>query len=108
MTVEDLFAAEAKLRCAARDYSSVGHAPSTQTLECKRRHARELREAARSYARIADAFEEAMASRIAQESGCGHLADSDTPAANLMPDPCPNCGRYYVNDDNSVEPAVRP
>lgn len=35
---------------------------------------------------------------------CCHLADCDEPAPNLMPDPCPNCGRWYVNDDNSVEP----
>jgi hypothetical protein len=29
--------------------------------------------------------------------------DDDNPGENLMPEPCPNCGRYYVNDDNSVE-----
>jgi hypothetical protein len=34
---------------------------------------------------------------------CTHIADSDEPSANLMPDPCPNCELYYVNDDNSVE-----
>lgn len=39
---------------------------------------------------------------------CHHLADCDEPAPNLMPDPCQNCGRWYVNDDNSVERPVRP
>lgn len=34
---------------------------------------------------------------------CYHFADSDGPTPGLMPDPCPNCGRWYVNDDNSVE-----
>lgn len=104
MTVEDLFAAEAKLRRAARDYSSVEHAPHNQSLECKSRHARDLRDAARAYAKLADAFEAALAEVMKPTPGCLHLADSDEPDPGLMPDPCPNCGRYYVNDGNTVEP----
>lgn len=58
-TVEDMFDAEAQLRIKARDYSSAEHGQTS--IELRRNAARELRNAAKRFARLADAFDAAMA-----------------------------------------------
>lgn len=55
-TIEHLFAAEARLRCAASKYSSTYGMHLSEDRN-------ELRDAARAYARIADEIEQAMQER---------------------------------------------
>lgn len=58
MTIEDLFAAEAQLRRAASDYSSVEH--TQQSIGCRRDAMKALRVAAVRYCQVAERFDRAM------------------------------------------------
>lgn len=75
LAVEDLFDAEADLRTAAREYSSVEHGMCS--IEVRRRHSRTLRSAARKYARIADAVDRACQSAAIESARV--LTDSGRP-----------------------------
>lgn len=55
-TIEQLFVAEARLRCAASKYASTYGMHLSEDRK-------ELRDAARAYARIADEIEQAMKER---------------------------------------------
>lgn len=63
MKIEDLFDAEAKLRMAARDYSSAEH--TEQSIGYRRQRSKELRQAARDYSGLAERFEIAIGKEIA-------------------------------------------
>jgi hypothetical protein len=68
VTVEDLFDAEYKLRQCARNYADGAIA----------RNSKELRIAAVAYAKLADAFESAINTRLAPTAAaepCGHPTD---------------------------------
>lgn len=51
---------------------------------------------------LAEQLAETARDAMREVRACLHLANSDTPDADLMPDPCPKCGLYYMGD-NSVE-----
>lgn len=72
--------------------------------EARMRKAAEAIESLAAQPASADARIAAARRAALSEAGpCLHLADGEEPGECLMPEPCPNCGRYYVNDGNGVE-----